>query len=147
MTNEIRIAADRILVVCMPRPLKSSTPWGHVERRGAQRAQYHRSILVRRFYPATPFAAGFTLPKLLFTGRDAAHIVSATTRASLLFSYTALIAGISFLSRTCCRTRIGKSGNEKQQNKRKEFEPETHRLNLSVKAAPGSAVRLSTRER
>jgi hypothetical protein len=107
----------------MPRPLNPQFLWGHVERRSAQRAQYDRSILVRRFYPATPFAAGFTLPKLLFTGRDAAHIESATTRASLLFSYTALIAGIPFFSRAYCRTRIGKSGNDKQQNKRKEFEP------------------------
>ncbi|HEX7773250.1 MAG TPA: hypothetical protein VF435_12565, partial [Pyrinomonadaceae bacterium] len=79
----------------------------------------NRLILVRRFYQVTAFAAGFTLAKLLFTGRNATHIVSATTRARLLFPYTVLIARIPFFSGTCRRTRIGKGGNDKQKNKRK----------------------------
>ena len=38
----------------------------------------------RHFYQNTPaFAAGFTLAKPLLTGRNAAHIVSTTTRATL----------------------------------------------------------------
>jgi hypothetical protein len=67
------------------------------------------------------FAAGLTLIVLLLTVLDTTHVVATTAGTTLLFPDTTVQTRIpAFFSERCCRSEIRKSGNYKQDEKRKE---------------------------
>ena len=110
------MAARKILVLCIPLHLNSLE---HVLKVPLERALVSNlSIFRRRFCQISPFAAGFALCILLATLRDAALIIFAIVPATYLCPLTALQTGIpGSFSQCFYRTRIGKVGNDKQDEK------------------------------